>query len=60
MQLSAKSILLFIPQTFYVPMLGPGNTPMTKTQLQVPKDFKDPVGVGMLSDINSKTSPTAV
>lgn len=39
-------------------MLGPGNTPMSKTQLQVLKDFVDLVGVGMLSDTNSKTLPT--
>lgn len=43
-----------------LPMLGPGDTPMNKTQLLVLKDFTDLVRVGMLSDTNSKTLPTGV
>lgn len=41
-------------------MVAPGNSPMNKTQLQLLKDFIDLVGVGILSDTDSKTLSTVV
>lgn len=37
-----------------MPLLGPGNTPMSKTELQVLKDFVDLVKVRIFSDTNSR------
>lgn len=37
-----------------MPLLGPVNIPMSKTELQVLKDFVDLVKVRIFSDTNSK------
>ena len=37
-----------------MPLLGPENTPLSKTELQVLKDFVDLVKVRIFSDTNSK------
>ena len=41
-----------------MPLLGPENTPLSKTELQVLKDFVDLVKVRKFSDTNSKALPT--
>lgn len=41
-----------------MPLLGPENTPLSKTELQVLKDFVDLVKVRIFSDTNSKALPT--
>lgn len=49
-----NQFLFFIPKIFYMPLLGPVNIPMSKTELQVLKDFVDLVKVRIFSDTNSK------
>lgn len=47
-----NQFLFFIPKISYMPLLGPVNTPMSKTELQVLKDFVDLVKVRIFSDTN--------